>query len=133
MVGPSPDAVQLITGLLGHMRQIVGEGACYAMLHYGATEEGKRFGEGAAPQDLQKMLARFDELLQQRTEILEDDGERIRLRVHPSPLMDADQRPAQGIVLGLVEGALTTSRGARYKGAIVPSQGALLVQLDRCR
>lgn len=131
MVEASRDTVQLISGLIAHMRQIVGDGACYAMLHYGAMEEGKRFGAGAGASDLATVLGRFDELLLQRTEILNDDGPNVTLRVHSSALLQDNQRAIHGVILGLIEGALTASRAGRYKGAIVAGSGELLLELKR--
>lgn len=131
MVEASRDTVQLISGLLGHMRQIVGDGACYAMLHYGAMEEGKRFGAGTGPADLQKVLDRFDHLLLHKTEVLKDDGTNVTIRVHSSPLLENNQRAVHGIILGLVEGALTASRAGRYKGSVISGNGELLLELKR--
>lgn len=131
MVEASRDTVQLISGLVSHMRQIVGDGACYAMLHYGAMEEGKRFGTGAGPQDLAKMLGRFDELLLHKTEVLKDDGSNLTIRVYASPLLDTNLRAMQGVILGLVEGALTASRSGRYKGSVIAGSGELLLELKR--
>lgn len=131
MVEASRDTVQLISGLIGHMRQIVGDGACYAMLHYGAMEEGKRFGSGTGPSDLTKVIERFDHLLLQKTEILKDDGTTVTIRVHSSPLLDGNQRAMHGIILGLLEGALTASRAGRFKGSVVSGNGELLLELKR--
>lgn len=131
MAPPSRDSVQLISGLIAHMRQIVGDGACYAMLHYGAMEEGKRFGSGTGPDDLPKVLSRFDDLLLHRTEILKDEGNAVTLRIHSSAFLDEDARAMHGIVLGLVEGALTVSRAARFTGSLVARPGELVVELRR--
>ena len=131
MVEASRDTVQLISGLVAHMRQIVGDGACYAMLHYGAMEEGKRFGSGTGPTDFPKVLDRFDQLLLHRTEILKDDGPNVTLRVHSSAFLDGNQRALHGVILGLVEGALTASRAGRYKGSVVAGNGELLLELKR--
>lgn len=127
----SRDTVQLIVGLIGHMKQIVGDGACYAMLHYGAMEEGKRFGAGQSPQDLPHVLGRLDQLLLQKTEILKDDGQTVTLRVHSSSFLDSNQRAIHGVVLGLLEGALTASRSGRYKGLVIAGNDELLVELKR--
>ena len=131
MVEASRDTVQLISGLISHMRQIVGDGACYAMLHYGAMEEGKRFGSGTSPADFPKVLDRFDQLLLHRTEILKDEGASVTLRVHSSAFLDQNQRAVHGVILGLVEGALTASRAGRYKGSVVAGNGELLLELKR--
>lgn len=131
MVEASRDTVQLISGLISHMKQIVGDGACYAMLHYGAMEEGKRFGAGTGPADLSKVLDRFDHLLLHKTEILRDDGANVTLRIHSSAFLESNQRAMHGVVLGLVEGALTASRSGRYKGSVVAGNGELLVELKR--
>lgn len=131
MVEASRDSVQLIAGLISHMRQIVGDGACYAMLHYGAMEEGKRFGSGMGASDLPKVVERFDELLLHKTEILKDEGQLVTLRVHSSPFLDANQRAMHGVILGLVEGALTASRAGRYKGVVVAGDHELLIELKR--
>jgi len=131
MVEASRDSVQLISGLITHMRQIVGDGACYAMLHYGAMEEGKRFGSGMGGSDFVKVLDRFDQLLVQKTEVLKDDGQTVTLRVHSSAFLDSNLRAMHGIILGLVEGALTASRAGRFKGSVVAGNGELLLELRR--
>lgn len=133
MSEPPPETVQLIAGLISHMKQIVGDGACYAMLHYGAMEEGKRLGAGNASGDFQVVLEKFDKLLQHHTELVKDDGATLVLRVHSSEFLATGHRAVQGIILGLVEGALTATRNARYKGAIVQStsQGEMILELTR--
>lgn len=131
MVEVSRDTVQLISGLVAHMRQIVGDGACYAMLHYGALEEGKRFGTGSSADDLASVLERFDLLLQHQTEIIKDDGANVTLRVHSSALLSDNQRAFHGVILGLVEGALTASRAGRFKGSVVVGDGELVLDLKR--
>jgi hypothetical protein len=129
----SADAVQLIAGLVTHMKQIVGDGACYAMLHYGAMEEGKRFGATTQDQDLGRILARIDQILGQRSEVIADSGAEVRIRIHSSPLADTGQRALHGVILGLVEGSLTSTRRARYKGTVTPGseKGELLLELKR--
>lgn len=128
----SADAVQLIAGLVTHMKQIVGDGACYAMLHYGAMEEGKRFGAAAADQDLTHTLGRIDRILGQTSEVVSDNGGDVVIRIHSSPLVDTGQRAIHGIILGLVEGTLTATRRARYKGTLrTGSGGELLLELRK--
>src|SRR5438552_16878034 len=119
MSGVADDAVQLVSGLLAHIKQIVGDGASYAMLHYGALEEGKRLGSGNSAQELGKMLQRFDELLAQQSEIIKEDGSSVTVRVHSSALLKTGHRAVQGIVVGLLEGTLASSRLGRFKGTIV--------------
>lgn len=131
MVEDSRDPVQLIAGLILHMRQIVGDGACYAMLHYGAMEEGKRFASGTGASDLPKLVDRFDQLLLHKTEILKDEGGLVTLRIHSSPFADANQRAMHGVILGLVEGALTASRACRYKGIVAAREDELLIELKK--
>lgn len=135
MSEPSPDAVQLIAGLVTHVRQIVGDGACYAMLHYGAMEEGKRLGASAPEQDLPRALARLDQILAQRSEVVLDTGSEVVVRVHASALVQTGQRAIHGVILGLVEGTLTSTRRARYKGDATPGKerGELLLELRRER
>src|SRR5438477_10540128 len=105
MSGVADDAVQLVSGLLAHIKQIVGDGASYAMLHYGALEEGKRLGAGYSAQALAKMLGRFDALLVQQSEVVKDDGATVTVRVHSSALLKTGHRAVQGVVVGLVEGS----------------------------
>lgn len=133
MSGVPEDAVQLVSGLLGHIRQIVGDGASYAMLHYGAVEEGKRLGNGYAAQDLPSILGRVDALLGHKTEIMKDDAAAVTIRIHESSLLATGQRAMQGIIVGLMEGALSSSRHGRYKGTLLPgvAKGELTVELKR--
>ena len=129
----SADAVQLIAGLVTHMKQIVGDGACYAMLHYGAMEEGKRFGASAPDQDIGRALARIDKILSQTSEIVSDNGADVVVRIHSSPLVDTGQRAIHGVILGLVEGTFTATRRARYKGSVRAGSapGEILIDLKR--
>lgn len=119
MRGLEDDAVDLISGLLGHMRQIVGEGASYAMLHYGAVEEGKRLGAAYGAADLAGALERLDAILLQKSEILADEAGRVTLRVQGSSFLATGQRSVQGVVVGLLEGCLAASRQARFTGEIL--------------
>lgn len=121
--GVPEDAVQLVSGLLGHIKQIVGDGASYAMLHYGAVEEGKRIGSTYESKDLSNMLRRIDAVLAQQSDVLKDDGDIVTIRVHSSPLLRTGHRSVQGIVVGLLEGALSSSRHGRFKGSVVQSPG----------
>lgn len=127
------DTVQLISGLITHMKQIVGDGACYAMLHYGAMEEGKRFGSAYAENDVPHALERIDSILMQKSEVVTDDGAVVTIRITASPLLQTGQRAVQGIILGLMEGALTATRKARYKGAVLQSgtPNELLIELKK--
>lgn len=133
MSGVQDDAVQLISGLLGHIKQIVGDGASYAMLHYGAVEEGKRLGSGYAPQDFPKILERIDAVLGHKAEVLKDDGGAITVRIHQSPLLKTGHRSMQGVVVGLLEGSLAASRHGRFKGQVVQPAGKdeMTVELKR--
>lgn len=127
------DAVQLISGLLAHIKQIVGDGASYAMLHYGAVEEGKRLGSGYGAGDLAKILERIDAVLGHRSEILKDDGGAVTVRVQASALLRTGHRSMQGVVVGLLEGSLAASRHGRYKGQVVQPTGKddLTIELKR--
>jgi hypothetical protein len=115
------------------MKQIVGDGACYAMLHYGAMEEGKRFGAAEVGKDLHGVLQRIDAVLQHKSEIVEESDALVTIRVHSSALLGTGQRAMHGIVLGLVEGALTSTRKARYKGTVVQAAtpGEITLELRR--
>lgn len=127
------DTVQLIAGLLSHMKQIVGDGAAYAMLHYGAMEEGKRFGAAEASNGFPAALERIDSILMHRSEIVGESDSVVTIRIHSSPLLTTGQRAVHGIVLGLVEGALTTTRKARFKGTVLQASapGEILLELRR--
>ncbi|MFA5861961.1 MAG: hypothetical protein WDA16_09745 [Candidatus Thermoplasmatota archaeon] len=133
MSGVPEDAVQLVSGLLGHIKQIVGDGASYAMLHYGAVEEGKRIGSAYNSQDLVQILGRIDSALAQQSEVIKDDGTTVTVRVHSSALLRTGHRSVQGIVVGLLEGALSASRHGRYKGTVVQplGQDELVAELKR--
>lgn len=127
------DAVQLIAGLITHMKQIVGDGACYAMLHYGAMEEGKRFGASVPDGELKGILQRIDAVMMHSSEVVQDDGSTVTIRVHSSAFLPTGQRALHGIILGLVEGALTSARNSRYKGNVVQpgAPGEILLELRK--
>lgn len=112
------DAVRLIAGLLSHVREVVGDGASYAMFHYGAVEEGKRLGLGVEGGDLAGVLRHLDVVLGQSSEIVRDEGGVVTVRVTSPRLLGAGGRTMEGIMLGLLEGALTSARHHRYRGTV---------------
>lgn len=125
------DTVRLLSGIVSHMRQIVGDGACYAMLHYGAVEEGKRFGAACPQGNLPEILSHIDRAMGQHSEVVADTGSRVVVRVRSSALAETGQRPIHGVILGLVEGGVTSARKARYKGSILPAKDGdeLIIEL----
>lgn len=114
--------MHLMAGLLSHVRQIVGDGASYAMLHYSAVEEGKKLGADVAPGDFSLVLRRLEDMLGQRAEVMREDRGIVTVRVHDSALLRAGTRPMQGIVVGLLEGSLSSSRSWRYKGTVISEE-----------
>lgn len=127
------EAVKLISGILGHMRQIVGEGASYAMLHYGAVEEGKRIGSAYGPDDLPLVLTHLDAILRHRSDLLQDDGGTVTVRVDASSFLATGPPAVEGVLVGLLEGCLGASRQARFRGQVVASAspGDVTIQLRR--
>ena len=123
------DALALLAGILSRMQDVVGEGASYAMLHYGAVEEGKRLGARIGG-DLPRLLGAIDALLGQRTEVARDAGDEVTLVVRGGRLLRGD-RATRGLVLGLLEGALGGARGARYSGTASSAGGAVVLELRR--
>lgn len=117
---PPDDAVRLIAGLLSHIRDVVGDGASYAMFHYGAVEEGKRLAERLGASGERAAFQHLDRVLGQETEVVADAGDAVTLRVRSPLLVGMDSRAADGVLLGLVEGVLSGARRARFKGSILP-------------
>ncbi len=110
------EAIRLLEGVLGHVRGVVGDGAYRAMLHYGAVEEGRRLVDGAEFRDA---LERLDSVLGHRSEVVRDDGALVVVRVSESVLVESEDRVLAPVVTGLIEGALSAARRARYSGRVL--------------
>lgn len=124
MTSRNDDVLTLLGGVLSRVGEVVGKGASYALFHYGAVEEGKRFGSDFDPDSTSKALARLDEILVQRSEVVQDESGRVGIIVRGSPLLGLQDPAMEGLVAGILEGVLTGVRGSRFKGTTVERRPA---------
>ncbi|MCA1819682.1 MAG: hypothetical protein LC620_06510 [Halobacteriales archaeon] len=104
--------------LLDRFTELVGPAASQSTMHQDSVMEGQRLGRGCRVSDLPPALDRIDGLLNNKSRILHDSKETVRIAVAGSSLLACRNPVQQAVVLGLVEGVLHGSRGQRYKGRV---------------
>ncbi len=119
MAGASEDEspVGLVDSLFDRVRDIVGDAAGHAMFHYAAYQEGERIGSQRRPEDIRDVLDHLDRMLGQRSDLVDAGPDPVVLDVH-SRIADSSNPVLEGVVLGMLEGALGSMHGARYEGHI---------------
>ncbi|MFO1533502.1 MAG: hypothetical protein ABR562_07405 [Thermoplasmatota archaeon] len=117
--GNTPQA-GLFGDLLDRFTEIVGPAASEATFHYASLQEGMRLGSGHGPKELAAALARVDGVVGQRSRVLEDRAEAVRIAVAGSSLLASGNPVRQAVVRGLIEGMLRVVRGRPYTGRVVP-------------
>lgn len=117
-IAPPSSGGSLLEGLLDRISELMGDAVSMSAFRYAAFEEGRRIGQGYRADDTGQMLARLDAVLGQSSELREDKGNALRLRVTGSRMLQSGRPVVQGIALGVLEGALLASRGSRFTGSV---------------
>ncbi len=108
--GHADGASALLGGVLHRMEEVLGPGAIYSLVHYVAVEEGRQLVDGGAPGAVDAVAQRVAGLLGLKVRLDVDKGKGlVRARVNPAPHFRLDNRAGSALVVGLLEGALTTA------------------------
>lgn len=128
--------VELVRGLLAHVQGIIGEGAAYAMLHYGAVEEGKKLAAGRPgvaagddPESLRGVVDEIGAMIGQPIKLVEGTRTRAQFEVSRSSLFASSGGLIEGVLLGVIEGALWGLHGKRFTGQIIDEDSADVLSL----
>lgn len=123
-----PAAGSFLEGVVDRMGDLLGDKAGQAAFQFAAHSEGKRIASGYASEPVGRLLERLDAVLGHRTELLEEAPSSVHLKVSGSRLLDADRAILEIIVLGMLEGAFSTLRGARHRAKVTKrtSEGILI-------
>lgn len=129
--GP-PSATQAVAGVLQRMGEVLGPGAIYSLVHYGAYEEGLALAAQRRPADAEQAVRTVADLLGLEARLLPVREGRMRVQVHAAPQVSLESRGTAALVVGLLEGMLTAARGGRVQ-ATEPGpakDGVLEIELD---
>ncbi len=113
----------VVPRLLIRLGEVLGEEACRAMFHYAAVQEGREVGNSLPRGELNALMERLDDLLDQSSKILEEDSVTLRLEIRDSALLAGGDRSLFEIVLGFLEGALGAYKGRSYTGRVDETLG----------
>lgn len=105
-----PGAQALLAGVLQRMGDVLGPGAIYSLVHYAAVEEGRRLTSGPAASGVEALVRRIAGHLGIDVRILGEKPGDVRLRLTPGPGFGLESRATTALVVGLLEGALTTTQ-----------------------
>lgn len=125
------DPAEVFTGVLHRMGDIMGPGAIYSLVHYGALEEGLRLGTRFTPREPREAIQAVAGLLRLRARVETDHGARIRVLVEPASHVDFQKSGVIALLVGLLEGVLTSAMRKKYAASGEPrivSKGGLEVE-----
>jgi hypothetical protein len=114
---------QVMAGVLQRMGDVLGPGATYSLVHYGAQEEGLALAaqdRPASPEDAVATLARILGL----AATLERPEGRMVVHVKPAPNVSLSSHGMAALVVGLLEGLLTAATGGAVHARGEPAAGA---------
>ena len=125
MSSPPKDALQVVGEILANVRGVIGDEASHAMFHYAATVEGKRLASIGGDVGAVEALARLDQILGQRSRVMSEGRDGVRVHVLDSPLLHADEPVLRQLLSGLMAGMLSAAGGAELKAVDVraPEEG----------
>lgn len=112
--------IDVMRRILGDVKGVVGDEAYEAMFRYAAVQEGRRLAGTTRNQDLQAAIDQLDAILGQRTRLIDNGGEGLRVHVMESPLFDNGDPVTQALVIGLLQGVVSAKRRREYQGSLVP-------------
>jgi hypothetical protein len=121
-MAPSSSA-QAMAGVLQRMGEVLGPGAIYSLVHYGAVQEGLALAAQDRPADAEQAVRTVAELIGLEAHVVPGPG-RLRVRVKPAPQISLDSRGTVALAVGLLEGMLTAARGAKVQATAEPAPGA---------
>lgn len=128
----APTTVQAMAGVLQRMGEVLGPGAIYSLVHYGAYEEGLALAAQDRPADAEQAVRAVAALLGLEASVAEREG-RLRVQVRPAPQVSLESRGTVALLVGLLEGMLTAAHGSRVQAADEPGfakDGALEIEFD---
>jgi hypothetical protein len=110
-------------GVLQRMGDVLGPGAIYSLVHYGALEEGLLLAAASpgAGTDSAQLVAG---LLGVEVKVESDKDKLVRLRIKQAPHFSLENRASVALVVGLLEGAFTTARRRKMQATTDPTMGA---------
>lgn len=109
---------EVMSGFLGHLQSVIGEGASHALIRYGAFEEGKRIATTAGG-NMDDARQAFDLLFRQETSISAESEDTYEVRVRGSGWVRENPSALDVFAVGLLEGLLQTVVRRRFKGELI--------------
>ncbi len=128
------DVVDVMGMILSSVRGVVGEDAYEAMFHYAAVQEGKRIASEGKDEDLETALGRLDDVLGQRSRLIQNGSSTLRIHVIDSPLIRSEDTTMRALMIGLLQGLVSARQRRPYHGKLLdpPEDGfrGMLVELS---
>ena len=100
------DAGAVLGGVVSRMGDIMGPGAVYSLVHYGAIHEGERLGALLEARSVEAGVRQVADLLQVQARLTASPGAHIRVHVAAADHLHLEDRGVQALLAGLLEGVL---------------------------
>jgi hypothetical protein len=114
---------QVLAGVLQRMGDVLGPGAIYSLVHYGAHEEGLALAAQDRPASAEEAVATVARLLGLAATLARPEG-RLVVHVKPAQNVSLSSRGTAALVVGLLEGMLTAATGGAVQARGEPAADA---------
>jgi hypothetical protein len=114
---------QVLAGVLQRMGDVLGPGATYSLVHYGAHEEGLALAAQDRPASPEDAVATVARILGLAATLARPEG-RLVVHVKPAPNVSLSSRGTAALVVGLLEGMLTAATGGAVQARGEPAADA---------
>jgi len=131
-LGVSPGAAQALAGVLQRMGDVLGPGAIYSLVHYGAYEEGVALATQDRPQTAKDAVEAVARIMSLDARLSGDQPLLVEFAHQPDIAFTS--RGTVALLVGLLEGMLTVAVGSKVQANPVPTitpTGALRIELTR--
>lgn len=129
----SPSATQALAGVLQRMGDVLGPGAIYSLVHYGAYEEGVALAAQDRPRTAQDAVDAVARILGFEAR-LSGGGQALVVEFAPQEHIAFASGGIVALLVGLLEGMLTAALGSKVQANPNPAitrSGALRIELKR--
>ena len=128
----SPSATQALAGVLQRMGDVLGPGAIYSLVHYGAYEEGVALAAQDRPRTAQDAVDTVARILGFDARL--SGGQALVVEFAPQEHIAFASGGIVALLVGLLEGMLTAALGSKVQANPNPAitrSGALRIELKR--
>lgn len=109
--------VDFLSGISRGIKNVIGENAEYAIIHYGAVSCGKEIAEMEKPKSVEEFVAKNEGLLMHSEPKIFCSGDEVKIKFGKCHIAGKSDIVFYAVIYGILEGALSYILGGVFKAA----------------